>query len=215
MFAEINYFESRSFSEVFDLLKIPNIKSCIIAGGTDVLIGIRNNSSRFKEINTIIDLKNIQGISEITETETEVKIGSYATFSSIYNNQITNKYFPLLIKAVSQVGNLQVRNRATIGGNIVNCAPCADSVPPLLVYNANVVIRNSESIYKIPLSKFLVSPYKTILKNDEILESIILPIPKQNYKGSFIKLGKRKGVAISRLTLAILIKQQDNILTDI
>ncbi len=210
MFANINYIDCKNFEEAFDNLSLNSNRTAIIAGGTDVIIGIRNNSSRFKDVNLIIDLKSIPKISEIKETEVEILIGSFSTFTSIFENNLIKKYFPLLVDAVSQIGNLQVRNRATIGGNIVNCAPCADSVPPLLVYNAEVVIRNSNGSFRIPLSEFLISPYKTKLKHNEILEAIALPIPQDNYKGKFIKLGKRKGVAISRLTFAILLDIVEN-----
>lgn len=215
MFANIKYHSCYNYEEVFALLTDENLKSCIIAGGTDVVIGIRNNSSRFNAINTLIDLKNIKNIDKIYETESEVFIGSYATFTNIFDNEIIKKYYPLLISAVSKIGNLQVRNRATIGGNIVNCAPCADSVPPLLVYDADVVIRNNEKSYKIPLSEFLISPYKTKLGKTEVLEAVVLPKNKVNYKGKFVKLGKRKGVAISRLTFAILVNEENSLIKGI
>jgi xanthine dehydrogenase FAD-binding subunit len=215
MFANIKYHSCYNYEEVFALLTDENLKSCIIAGGTDVVIGIRNNSSRFNAINTLIDLKNIKNIDKIYETESEVFIGSYATFTNIFDNEIIKKNYPLLISAVSKIGNLQVRNRATIGGNIVNCAPCADSVPPLLVYDADVVIRNNEKSYKIPLSEFLISPYKTKLGKTEVLEAVVLPKNKVNYKGKFVKLGKRKGVAISRLTFSILVNEENSLIKGI
>jgi CO/xanthine dehydrogenase FAD-binding subunit len=215
MFYDINYINCNSFEDAIAQLSLENNNCAIIAGGTDVIIGIRNKSSRFKDVRTIIDLKSIPDIKQIKETGDEVIIGSYATFTEIAGSDIINRYFPLLVDAVKQIGNLQVRNRATIGGNIVNCAPCADSVPPLLVYDAKAVIRNVNGNYKIPLSEFLISPYKTKLKSNEILEAIALQIPQNKYKGKFIKLGKRKGVAISRLTFAVLIEHSNNKINDI
>lgn len=214
MFEKLNYCECKSFNEAFNILE-NNKNCCIIAGGTDVIIGIRNNSSRFRDVGTILDLRNVPNIRGIYEENDKFIIGSYTSFSEILDNDNLKNYFPLLTEAVSKIGNLQVRNRATIGGNIVNCAPCADSVPPLLVYDAKVIIKNKLDSYEMPLSEFLVAPYKTKLLKNEILDKIIIPKPKKQYKGKFVKLGKRKGVAISRLTLALLVYVNNNQLSEI
>ncbi len=214
MFEKIQYYECTSFNEAFNILE-NNKNSCIIAGGTDVIIGIRNESSRFKDVETILDLRNLPNIKGIYEQDENFVIGAYTTFTEIIENEIIKSNFPLLAEAVSKIGNLQVRNRATIGGNIVNCAPCADSVPPLLVYDAKVSIKNNLNCYEMPLSEFLIAPYRTKLLKNEILEKIILPKPSKHYKGKFVKVGKRKGVTISRLTLALLIEVNNNHFSEI
>ncbi len=142
-------------------------------------------------------------------------MGPQRTFSEIINDQNINKYFPLITKAVSQIGSHQIRNRATIGGNFINNAPCADSVPALLIYNAILEIKSINETKEIPLSEFLLKQYQTALSKNEIVTKIKIPLLKENYLGKFYKLGRRRGVAISRISLALLMKQSYGIIDDI
>lgn len=215
MFNNLKYVSCDSFESVFELINDSTKKNCIIAGGTDVITGIRNESNRFKNIDYIIDLKKIKQVHQIVENEKEYLVGAFVTFTEITDYFEGKKEFKLLTDAINRIGNLQVRNRATIGGNIVNCAPCADSVPPLLVYNATVILVSSLGEREIQLSDFLVSPYKTTLKENEFLAYIKIPKEEKEYNGNFVKLGKRRGVAISRISIAVLTKIEENRFVDL
>ncbi|MFH0733978.1 MAG: FAD binding domain-containing protein [bacterium] len=206
MFKNINYVNCKSLESVFEYINNPALKCCILAGGTDVITGIRNESNRFNKLDYIVDLKNVSEVHKIEEFDDYFLVGAFVTFSEIIDNEKIKNEFPLLIDAIKRIGNLQVRNRATIGGNIVNCAPCADSVPPLLVYDAKFIIKSKDEENELLLSDFLISPYKTKLKSNELLCYIKIPKNKEKLTGTFQKLGKRKGVAISRISLAVLIK---------
>lgn len=215
MFNNLKYVSCNSFESVFELINDTTKKSCILGGGTDVITGIRNESNRFKNIDYIIDFKNIKKVHQIIENEDYYLIGAFVTFSELTDYFEEKKEFKLLTDAINRIGNLQVRNRATIGGNIVNCAPCADSVPPLLIYNAKVILASSLEEREIPLSEFLVSPYKTTLKGNEFLAYIKIPKEEKDYKGTFVKLGKRRGVAISRISIAVFTKIEENKFIDL
>ncbi|HIE27222.1 TPA: xanthine dehydrogenase family protein subunit M, partial [Candidatus Poribacteria bacterium] len=94
-------------------------------------------------------------------------------------------------------------------------APCADSVPPLMVYDAEIVVQSLHNTRRLPLADFLLKPYKTQLKPEEVVKEIILPELPENYRGEFYKLGRRRGVSISRITLAVLLRLNGEIISDI
>ena len=206
MIPAIDFFRPNTLAELFSKMNELKESGKIIAGGTDVIPGFQQNSVRFKKINSLVDINQIPELKTIKETDTTVTIGGAATFSEIMNSELIRKYYPLLVKAVSGIGSLQIRNRATVVGNFVNNAPCADSVPSLLVYDASIKIESSGQQRELLLKDFLLAPYRTQLNSNEVVTKIILPKIANEYHGDFYKLGRRRAVAISRITLAVLMK---------
>lgn len=204
-----------SLDEVCRLLQNNNGSSKIIAGGTDIVPGFHIESPRFTEIEQLIDINRIAELKEIYVKDNFISIGSAATFTEIISNDLLNEKIPLLVKASKTIGSTQIRNRATLGGNFINNAPCADSVAPLLVYDAEIKIKSFTAEKIIKLQDFLVRPYGTRLKPDEIVTHILIPIPKLNYYGDFYKLGRRRAVSISRISLAVLLYLKDGTINDI
>ena len=215
MIPELEYFRPKSVDEALNILETSGGKAKFIAGGTDIIPGFQQQSKRFSDISVLIDIKSIHDFNKIESDGEFIKIGAACTFSEIMNNPKVSDFFPLVTKAASTVGSLQIRNLATITGNFVNNAPCADSVPPLLVYNAKIEIRSKKETREIALEDFLIAPYKNQLKPDEIVTKIIIPKPSLNARGDFYKLGRRRGVAISRITLAVLLEIENAIIKDI
>jgi len=130
MIPDLNYYTPVSVSEAVELLH-NNRNAKILAGGTDVVGGIRIGSSRFKKVTGLVDINGIDEFRGITETDETVTIGANTTFTEITKNEICRKLYPALVSAASQVGSPQIRNRATIAGNFVNnatpsttCARC-------------------------------------------------------------------------------------------
>ncbi len=181
----------------------PGVK--IIAGGTDIIPGFHISSKRFTDIELLVDLGGIDELKTISESENQVTIGAACTFSEISKSDIIKSNFPLLSDSARSIGNPQIRNRATIAGNFINNASCADSVPPLLVYDAVLEIASSNGVRKSSLETILLNPYKTSVLQNEIVTKIIIAKQEKNYQKVFYKLGRRKAVAISRITLAILL----------
>jgi len=213
MIPVLEYVKAKTLQEALSFLKAnPNAR--IIAGGTDVIPAFQQGSARYKDVSGLLDLSGISELRNIEEKENEVVIGSACTFIEVIKNPIVKKYFPLLVKASSTVGSLQIRNRATLAGNIVNNAPCADSIPSLLVYDATLEIQSADGNFEIPLQQFLQKPYKTQLKNEEIVTKIRIPKVPEGWTGVFYKLGRRESVSISRITLAILLKLEDGTIKD-
>jgi len=215
MMPSIEILTPKSLNEVLSILSNQEKKLKIIAGGTDVVTGLKQESKRFIETEVLIDINRIAELKGIEQRNGKISIGAASTFSEIYKNQIVSKELPILKKAVSTIGSLQIRNRATIAGNFVNNAPCADTVPALLVYSATIEIESINSKREISLQEFLQGPYKTQLKKDEIVTRINIPIPSKTYIGDFYKLGRRQAVAISRITLAVLMELKENKINDV
>lgn len=202
---------------VFDACKIlsEDNHAKIIAGGTDIIPGFHIKSPRFRNISALVDIQKIQELKKVESNSEYLSIGACLSFSDIISNPMLNEKVPLIVKAAKTVGSLQIRNRATIGGNFINNAPCADNVPPLLVYDAKIKISSIAGERILSLEKFLLEPYKTQLKPDEIVTRILIPFQSSKMNGDFLKLGRRRGVSISRISIAILLKTENKKITDL
>lgn len=177
-------------------------KHQILAGGTDIIVQARLKTER----QNLLNIYSIPELKEISETENEISIGSAVTFSQLISNKIIQKYFPILIKACSTIGSTQIRNRATIGGNIINAAPCADSIPPLILRNAELVLQSKAGKRKIPIRDFIIKHSQTQIKPDELLVSINIPKPSEKkYFHSYFQLGRRNAMNITRMSISVMI----------
>ncbi len=214
MLSQYKYYRPKTLNELKNVLRELKDNSRILAGGTDIVPGFIQESKRFSSIKNLIDVNSIPELKTIKEFDRKVSIGCAVTFSEIIKSEVIRKDFPLLVKAAQTVGSVQIRNRATIVGNFVNNAPCADSVPPLLVYDASIKIISPAGEHITPLSQFLLNPYETQLKNNECVKEILIPIPTKNYIGDFYKLGRRSAVSISRISLAFLLHLEENIIKE-
>jgi len=214
MIPQFKYYRPKSLNELKNILGELQDSSRILAGGTDIVPGFIQESQRFTAISNLIDINHISDLKVIKIIDGYISIGSAVTFSEITKNELIKKSFPLLVKAAQTLGSLQIRNKATIVGNFVNNAPCADSVPPLLVYDASIKITSPENERIISLNEFLLTPYETQLNKNECVTEIRIPILKNNFIGDFYKLGRRSAVSISRITLAFLLLEEDKIIKE-
>jgi carbon-monoxide dehydrogenase medium subunit/xanthine dehydrogenase FAD-binding subunit len=214
MIPNINFYAPKTLQELFSLFDEFNENYSLLAGGTDVVTGFQQNSARFISVKNLIDLNEIKEIKGIQKLDDKIILKAGTTFSDVIKNETIKEYFPLLVKSSQGVGSVQIRNRATLVGNFVNNAPCADSVPALLVYNAVIEIQSRGSKSEIPLQEFLIKPYRTQLKPGEVVTAIKLPILQDKYEGDFYKLGRRRALSISRISLAMLIRVERNIIKD-
>ncbi len=194
----------KNFDDALELLSKNELQ--IISGGTDMIIELRMKTGNHK----LLDISHIQEIQKIKIENNEIRIGGGCTFTKILSHKKIQKHFPMLVQACSTIGSLQIRNKGTIGGNIVNAAPCADSYPPLIAYNAEFILTSVNGIRKIKADEFILKNYKTQLKSDEILTEIIIPIPKKNYEYSYFQLGRRNAVNITRISIGILVSFKEN-----
>jgi len=167
-----------------------------VAGGTDLVLQLRDGRPR-----KVLDLGRLK-LDFIRDNGDVIEIGSTMTHTALASDPLIIKSLPALSKASSLVGSLQIRNRGTVGGNIVNASPCADTLPALLLYDAEVVLKSASGTRTVSLSQFVLGPYRTALGPGEILYSIICRKAEAHTGWSYIKLGRRQAVNISRMTLA-------------
>jgi len=214
MIPNLEILSPSSVNEVVEILSKNNPGTKLLAGGTDIIPGFNLDSKRFRNIDCLIDLAGVDEMKSISESGDEITIGAACTFSEISRNNIVTSNLPLLSEAANSIGNPQIRNKATIAGNFINNAPCADSVPPLLVYDALLEKISNEGKRRDSLEETLLVPYQTTVKLNEVVTKIIIPKKRNNYYGTFYKLGRRRGVAISRITLALLLIIEDDKIVD-
>ncbi|MCF7912613.1 MAG: molybdopterin-dependent oxidoreductase [Candidatus Cloacimonetes bacterium] len=175
----------------------------LLAGGTDLIIKLRNSPA----MHDLMNLNNLKELQNIDLDGDFLMIGSSCNFARIINEPLINKYFPLLAQACSLIGSTQIRNIATLGGNIVNAAPCADSLPPLIFYDAQLILQSANETRTIPVSDFIIKSYHTIIKPSEILTAIRIPLPPATHTFShYFQLGRREALNITRLSICALIE---------
>lgn len=200
----------QTLKELAKVLKTKN-KNCYIAAGvTDLAVKI--NKNKIFDY-SIIDITKIRELKKIDKINNSIIIGACATMQSIENSDILKAYAPALVNAASKVGSTQIRNRATIGGNIANASQSADTLTVLLTYNAEVEVINSQG--KTVISKvddIVEGLEKNLLNEDEVITKIKFKI-EDNELSSFSKVGARKAVTISKINCCIRIKvEQSNLI---
>lgn len=174
----------------------------IIAGGTDLMIDIRGGW--FKG-NRLVDVKSIpemQGIRE--EKDGRISIGAAAGIEELRQSKLIQEKLPALYKATEKFASLQVRNTATLGGNVGHAAPCGDTHPPIILYGGDIEIASPSGRRKAALNDVLAGPNKSALKHGDVMVRFVLE-PRKAKLQDFQKIGRRKDLAISRVSLAMLI----------
>ena len=192
-----------SLDEALAMLAEGNVPA--LAGGTDVMVQARMKT----KAQSLINVANLPGISHIEERDGSIVIGGGVNFNKLTENRLVQERYPLLAEACHTVGSNQIRNRATIGGNIVNAAPCADSVPPLIAYEAEVVLQSVRGKRRMPVADFITNGYETKLESGELLVEVILPAPPANVLQNYDQLGRRNALNITRLSLTSLLAFDD------
>ena len=202
------YFAPQKTEEALKILFKYEKEIKVIAGGTDLLIQYYD---RLYEINGWLDLKNIKELKEIRIHQNQMEIGAMVTHAQLEKSEDIKKYFPVLSKAAADVGSPQIRNRGTIGGNIVNASPAGDLLSPLMAYDAQFKLLSFQKEVVISAEEFFIGPKKTILEPAQLLTRIILPLPSERTYGSWIKIGKRKALIIATIALALVVEMaKDN-----
>lgn len=171
----------------------------LLAGGTDVLVHLHEGKLRGSEI---IDISSIEELKHIAVSEKGISLGAGCTFKQIHSSPMLTAYQGL-IEACRSVGSPQIRNAGTVGGNIANGSPAADSAPPLLALGAVIVLEKEGSSRKIPLCDFYTGKGSTLIEAAEIITSIEFPTIPPKSVIAFEKLGLRNSLAISRISLAL------------
>ncbi|MBW1819998.1 MAG: xanthine dehydrogenase family protein subunit M, partial [Deltaproteobacteria bacterium] len=178
-----------------------------IAGGTELMHGIKAGKMRPQ---CLISLRHIKELSQITSKEGKFRIGAMVTHRDLELATSLKGKFDGLVDAVSNIGTVQIRNVATIGGNLCNASPAADSAPPLLVLDSRVTLAGVDESRSLPIEEFFKGVNKTILTDNELLAEIVVPYPDEGSGSAFMK-NIRAGADISKINCAVLVKRRDDI----
>ncbi len=170
----------------------------VIAGGTDLIPRMRDKVFSAK---LLLDLRRVS-LDTISCSRTQVRLGAYVTQSRILADGEIAALFPALVEACRSFAGPPIRNRGTLGGNLVNASPAADLAPPLMAYDAGVVLASFRGDRVLPLTAFFTGPGRTVMQPDEILTQIRLPLMPPGTATTFTKLGQRRSMAISIVSLS-------------
>jgi len=203
---EFEYFEPSTLSEAISLLEQYNGTAKILSGGTDLLVAMKEKGLT---PGYLINIKCIPDLAYIKYDEEGLRIGALTTIREIEKSNLIKEKFSILAQAAGVLGSVQVRNRATLGGNLCNAAPSAEMAPALLVLDAQVKIigRNGERV--LPLEKFFVGPGLTVLEK-EILTEIRVPPTSSHTKGVYIKHSPRRAMDIAVVGVAVAATLDEN-----
>ena len=204
----MNYFQPEKLEKALNFIN--EHKFVIAAGCTDLLPATENRSLS----GNILDITNIRSLSGFSLDGKYRRIGATTTWSEIVNSNLPSCY-EMLKDCGKEIGSIQIQNSGTIGGNLCNASPAADSVPCLLALDADVELSSIDKKRIIPLSKFITGSRKINLNKNELLTSILIPIEKEKGISAFLKIGARKYLVISITMAACRMEIKDKIIKSI
>lgn len=184
---ESDYLKPKTLDEALSFLEQYGKKAVLIAGGTDVMVKIRQ---RAISPDVLISLRGVQGLDRI-QHDGDLRIGAMVTHRTIEKSQLIRKEFSALADAVDVLGSIQIRNVGTIGGNICTAAPSADTAPPLLVLGTEVKVKSFGGERAIPIKEFFTGPGETVLKEGEIVTELVIPRPLPYTASAYCKHRRR------------------------
>ena len=208
---KFDYYEPKSLNEAIEILSKYGSDAKILAGGTDLLILIKMGVLKPR---CIVNIKKISDLYGIREQGDQLIIGALTKLRTLEKSKVIKENFTALYEAVKSMASVQIRNMATIGGNLCNASPAADTAPPLMVLEAKLRVISIEGEKTIDVREFFLGPRKTILKRNELLKEIMVPVYK-DYGYSYMKLGRRNSFTLSIVSVASLVKVEDNVFSDV
>ncbi|MFO7753756.1 MAG: xanthine dehydrogenase family protein subunit M [Desulfobacteraceae bacterium] len=194
---EFVYHAPDTVEEVTAQLESSDTPFRILAGCTDFIPALRTGRWELNEGTHVIDLKRIKALDYIEKQGDTLRIGSCTRLSGILESALIREHAPVLVEAVGRMASWQVRNTATIGGNICMSSPAADTAPPLLVMDAAVTLAGPSGRQEIRLEDFFKGPGRNVLEKNQVLTEISFPAPEENGTSAFLKIGNRTAVIIS------------------
>jgi len=204
--SEFAYAFPKSLGEALDILKDYGERARVIAGGTDLMMAIKEGRLRSE---LLVDISRVPDLRFIREEGDQLCIGPLVTHAELASSGPIKNGAPVLGRAAHSIGSPQIRNMGTIGGNIVNASPAADTIPALVVLGAQLILKTKGGERRLPITDFYLSPYGTAIGPQEVLTEISFAKLGNGWRSSFIKLARRKALAISRINIAVLARMDE------
>jgi len=192
--------EPATLSEALAVLKDEGDATAPLAGGTDLLLRIRRRARKYR---SVVNIKFVPGLNELHwDARTGLTIGALTTFRAIETHDSVRAHFPALAEAARVVAGVQLRNLATIGGNLGNASPSADSAPPLVALNATIEIASAAGTRRMPVERCLTGPGRTVLTPGEIFTAISVPAPSPRSGNAYARFSPRSAMDIGIASVA-------------
>lgn len=201
-----DYHEPPSLAGASALLAEFGKDASIIAGGTDLLVELKEE---LRSALHVVNIKKIPGLRDFSyDPESGLHIGALVTVREIETSPVVIANYPNLAKAGSLLGSIQVRNRATIVGNICRASPSADTIPPLVADQASLTVYNGVGERSILLEEFFTGPGRTVLVPGDVVTGISLPAPRATSGKAYIKHGRRKAMELATVGVAVSLEHE-------
>ena len=192
---DFSYIAANTIPEAVALLDEKGENARILAGGTDLIVQVREAR---RDVDWIIDIKSIPEVNALDyNADTGLVLGAAVECYKIYADDAICKGYPGLIDATKIIGGTAIQGRAAVGGNLCNASPAADGIPPLIVLNATCVIAGPNGERELPVEEFCTAPGQTVLENGEMLVSIKIPAPESNSSSFYLRFIPRNEMDIA------------------
>jgi CO/xanthine dehydrogenase FAD-binding subunit len=201
----MRYLRPETLDAALDHLHRHGRRTRILAGGTDLVVDLRNGEPKPEFILDVSRLRELKGI-EITAEG--LSIGAGVTLADIESSAVLERHAPALRRCALTFASRQVRNVATIGGNVAHCSPCGDTVPPLVIHEARAVLASSAATREVAVEQIASGPYACSLPADEIIVRFMLRPADGITFADFQKIGRRRALAIARINAAAMARQE-------
>jgi CO/xanthine dehydrogenase FAD-binding subunit len=196
------YVRPATREEVVRQLVQNGLQARLLMGGTDVLVRMRDGVIAPK---VLVDVKGVLGMRDITyDPQIGLTIGAAATMNQVACQRYVRAHYPLLAEAANSVASYQVRNRATVGGNLCNASPAADTAPAVLVLEGRVVLFGPDGEREVPATEFFLGPGKSARRPEEFMTAVRFWVPPVGSKGKYLKLGRNRAGDLAVVGVAIL-----------
>jgi CO/xanthine dehydrogenase FAD-binding subunit len=204
MLHAFKYLAPESREDLLSILAERSSAARLLAGGTDLLVNVRNG---LMKPDFVVNVKRVKEFPHIEwNQKTGLVIGPTVTINELLKDESVRRYYPLLAVCGHDLASYQIRNRATVIGNVVNASPCSDMAPALLCLDATAVIASKEATREVPFREFFTGVKKTVVQPDEMLERILVPADSANARGLYHKLKRINGHDLGIVGVALMKK---------
>src|SRR5919107_287533 len=169
------------------------------AGGTDLMVLLEAGKLEHRKFFSLLHLKELRGVGE---SDGFVRVGALTTYTDVRRSELLSRIFPMLGQAARETGGIAIQNRGTVGGNIANASPAADTPPALLAYGAEVELVSASGTRLVPYAEFHTGYKQTLMRADELIAGVRLPRPEAGARDFYRKVGTRRAQAISKVCFA-------------
>ena len=205
---DVDYIRPQDLHEALGFLNVNGDVTKILAGGTDIMVDMRSGAL---QTHYLLDVSRLDDLRKIELNDGQLSIGAAVKITELLESDIIAAASPALKAAAEKFASKQIRNVATIGGNVAHCSPCGDTIPPLLIHEAQAVVVNSQGQHNVTIEEMASGPYHCSLHSNELITHFVLePKPQEVEFADFQKIGRRQELAIARMSMAAMASKEDD-----